>query len=291
MRLAEAEAQFLPPSEPVCLYVGPVMHARMKPVSHRFSYRVFSLLLDLGAYREAERQSALFSINRFNLLSFSEKDHGPRDGSALLPYALELFHRAGVDLRGGRVLLLCYPRVLGHVFDPLSVYFGYSSDGVLQAIAYEVRNTFGQAHTYVEPVKPDQLTPGGLRQACEKLFYVSPFNPVAMRYFFRLHPPEDRVALRILVKDSDGPVLAAAFHGVKRQLSSRTLVSLCLTIPLLTLKIVLGIHVEALRLWAKGMRLVPRPAPPPPVSYPNDDQPIDPDRKGTEAKSGEEKPC
>ena len=291
MMLAGAEARFLPPPEPVCLYVGPVMHARMKPVTHRFSYRVFSILLDLGAYQEAKRQSAFFSINRFNILSFFEKDHGIRDGSALLPYALGLFHQAGVDLAGGRVLLLCYPRILGYVFDPLSVYFGYSSDGKLRAIAYEVRNTFGQAHTYVEPVRTDQITPAGIRQACEKLFYVSPFNPLAMRYFFRIHPPTDRLALRILVKDSQSPILAATFHGIKRRMTSRNILALCLTIPFLTLKIVLGIHVEALRLWAKGMRLVSRPAPPRAVSFPNDDQRIHPDPKRAETTSGEEKPC
>ncbi len=268
MTSPSAQPLFAPPFEPACLYIGPVMHARMKPVQHRFSYRVFSVLLDLGNLDGAARLSTLFSVNRRNLVSFFEKDHGPRDGSPLLAYALKLFTEAGVDLSGGRVELLCYPRILGYVFDPLSIYFGYSSDGNLRGMLYEVRNTFGEAHTYVEPVKTGELTPAGLRQQCDKLFYVSPFNPLAMRYFFRVLPPGEAVSLRILVKDEAGPVLAATFRGKKRALSGKNLLGLCLTIPLLTLKIMVGIHVEALRLWVKGMRLVPRPAPPPHASFP-----------------------
>jgi len=264
-----AHPLFPPPAEAASFYVGPVMHARMKPVTHRFSYKVFSILLDLTRLEAATQTSSLFSVNRFNLLSFYERDHGTRDGSPVQDYARDLFTQAGLNLDGGRMMLLCYPRFFGYVFDPLSVYFGYSKDGELVGVLYEVRNTFGEAHTYVEPVKPGDLTPSGLRQEREKLFYVSPFNPVAMRYFFRVRPPTNALSVRILVKDIDGPVLAATFHGVKQALNSQNLIKLCLTIPFLTLKIIGSIHVEALWLWAKGMRLIPRPAPPPKASFPS----------------------
>ncbi len=263
-----AGTPFPPPTEAASFYVGPVMHARMKPVTHRFSYKVFSLLLDLNRLDEAAGSTPLFSVNRFNLLSFHERDHGIRDGSPLNKYARDLFTQAGLDLSGGRILLLCYPRILGYVFDPLSVYFGYSKEGELVGVLYEVRNTFGEAHTYVEPVKPGDLSQSGLRQERDKLFYVSPFNPLTMRYLFRVLPPGQSISVRILVKDIEGPVLAATFHGKNEALTSQNLLKLCLTIPFLTLKIIVGIHVEALWLWAKGMRLIPRPAPPPKTSFP-----------------------
>jgi uncharacterized protein len=259
---------FSPPEEAVSLYVGPVMHARLKPVHHRFSYRVFSILIDLDALKRIHKKSLVFSINQFNLFSFYERDHGRRDGTSLSQYALDLFHTAGIELEGGRILLLSYPRFLGYVFDPLTIYFGYSSNGELKGVLYEVRNTFGEAHTYVEPVEPNMLTEAGLRQVRMKRFYVSPFNPLDMTYFFRLRPPNDQLAVRILVKDAEGPVLAASFFGKKRAFSSANLIYLGLTIPFLTLKIIIGIHVEAFWLWVKGMRLVPRPAPPPPISFP-----------------------
>ena len=287
MTSPEAETLFPPPKEPACLYVGPVMHARMKPVQHRFTYRVFSLLIDLAELPAASRLSRFFSVHSFNLLSFFEKDHGPRNGRPLLPYALNLFREAGLDLNGGRVLLLCYPRVLGYVFDPLSVYFGYSKEGQLKGVLYEVRNTFGEAHTYVEPVKAGELTASGLRQERDKLFYVSPFNPLSMRYLFRVLPPGGAVSLRILVKDSEGPILAASFYGLKRALNSKNLLALCLTIPFLTLKIMAGIHLEALWLWLKGMRLVPRPPPPPKTSFPEANPTSKTLRLKTDPKSSE----
>jgi len=140
--------------EAISLFFGPVMHARMKPVTHRFSYNVYSLLVDLDQLDRADRKSSVFSINRFNLLSFHERDHGPRNGGPLAPYARALFEKAGLSLEGGRIFLLCYPRVLGYVFDPLSVYFAYDHEEQLIGVLYEVRNTFGEHHTYIAPVRP-----------------------------------------------------------------------------------------------------------------------------------------
>lgn len=263
----DPNAAFAPPSDPASLYVGDVMHARLKPVAHRFSYRVFCLVMDLDRLGEADRSSRLFSVNGRNLVSFHEADHGPCDGSSLRAYADRLLSAAGVDLSGGRVLLMCYPRILGWVFNPLSVYFAYDRTGTLAAAIYEVRNTFGEKHSYVAPVAAGELTQAGLRQMRRKLFYVSPFNGLEMEYRFRLRPPTEDIAVRILETDAEGPLLSATFHGVRKALTSSTLLSALARIPLLTLKVVAGIHWEALRLWIKGMRLVPRPPAPPPVSY------------------------
>ncbi|MET4804460.1 DUF1365 domain-containing protein [Bradyrhizobium sp. LB11.1] len=241
------------------LYFGDVMHARLKPIGHRFSYRVMSLLIDLDRLGDADRQSALFGVNRAALYSFHEKDHGPRDGSSLRAYAQRCAAAHGIDLRGGRVELLCYPRLLGYGFSPLSVYFCHGAGGELALAIYEVRNTFGEIHSYVLPVGSGEWSDAGLRQQQEKLFYVSPFMPMAMRYHFRVLPPSDTVKLRILETDRDGPLLVATFNGRRRALTSRALLRSFFGLPLVSLKVMAAINWEALRLWLKGARLVPRP--------------------------------
>lgn len=259
--------EFRPPEAAASLYIGDVMHARMKPVAHRFTYRVFSMLLDTDRLDEAGAQSPFFSIGKFNLVSFNPADHGPRDGSSLGDYARDILAKAGVDTAGARVMILAYPRILGYSFNPLTTFFVYGRDHALLGVLYEVRNTFGEWHTYVAPVKPGELTSAGLRQERDKIFYVSPFNGLAMRYLFRLKPPSESLTLRILETDEEGPILAATFAGTRADLTTRTLLGTCLSLPLMTLKVILGIHWEALRLYIKGMRLVPRPKPPEALSF------------------------
>jgi uncharacterized protein len=246
------------PAEAAALYVGDVMHARLKPMGHRFSYRVMSLLIDLDQLAEADRQSRLFGVNHAALYSFHEADHGERDGSSLRAYAQRCAAERGIDLTGGRVLLLCYPRLLGYTFNPLSVYFCYRADNELALLVYEVRNTLGDIHPYVLPVTSSDITDAGVRQQQDKLFYVSPFIEMAMRYHFRVRPPGARVQLRILETDREGPLLAATFNGSHRALNTKALLRAFFALPLVTIKIMAAIHWEALRLWLKGARLVPR---------------------------------
>jgi DUF1365 family protein len=246
------------PAGAAALYVGDVMHARLKPIGHRFSYRVMSLLIDLDRLADADRLSSLFAVNRAALYSFHEADHGRRDGSSLRAYAQFCAAERGIDLTGGRVLLLCYPRLLGYTFNPLSVYFCYRADGELALLIYQVRNTFGDIHPYVLPVTPGDISDAGVRQQQDKLFYVSPFIEMAMRYHFRVLPPGARVQLRILETDREGPLLAATFNGRYRMLTTRELLRAFFALPLVTMKIMAAIHWEALRLWLKGARLVPR---------------------------------
>lgn len=244
---------------PAALYFGDVMHARLKPMGHRFTYRVMSLLIDLDRLDEADRTTRLFGVNRAALYSFHEKDHGERNGASLRAYAQRCAASRGIDLTGGRVQLLCYPRLLGYTFNPLSVYFSHRADGTLALIIYEVRNTFGDIHSYVLPIADGEQTAAGIRQVQDKLFYVSPFIEKAMRYHFRVSPPADEVKLRILETDAEGPLLAATFHGKHRALTTNALLRSFFGLPLVTFKIMAAIHWEALRLWLKGARLVPRP--------------------------------
>jgi DUF1365 family protein len=262
--------RFAPPDAAGLLFPGDVMHARMKPKAHRFAYKVFCLLIDLDRLDEAAA-SPLFSIGRFNLLGFYESDHGGQDRNAprghLRRHVDALLAPAGIDATGGRVLLLCYPRMLGFAFNPLSVYFVYGAGGEPVAMIYEVRNTFGEMHTYVCPVKDGEMNEAGIRQERDKLFYVSPFMAQDMRYRFRILPPGKRVSVRILENDAEGPILAATFTGTPRGLTSAEILKACITMPLMTLKVVAGIHWEAAKLWFKGIAFYNRPARPEPVSY------------------------
>jgi DUF1365 family protein len=251
---------------PAFLYRGRVMHARLRPFQHRFDYAVWSLLLDLDRIEEAVASAPLLRRNRFGLVGFHDRDHGPRDGSALRPHVDRLLARAGLP-RPARVRLLCHPRVLGYAFNPLAIYFCEDERGALEALVYEVRNTFGEHHSYVCPVAPGEASAAGVRQARDKLFFVSPFLELDLRYRFRVAPPDERLRLRILVDRAGAPVLATAYTAEREPLTDAALLRACRAVPLLGLKIMAAIHWEALRVWLKGARLVARPAPPPPASF------------------------
>jgi hypothetical protein len=255
--------EFRPHDGPAALYRGQVMHARMKPRAHRFAYGVYTLSIDLDRLDGAAKLSRFFSVNRLNLLSFHESDHGKPERGPLSAQIRESLRRAGVEEPPARVLLLCYPRVLGFTFNPISVYFAYDAANALVGVVYEVRNTFGEMHSYVAPVAEGELTDAGLRQTRRKLFYVSPFMDMAMTYRFRLRPPAGDVALRILETDAEGPILSATFVGKHTSLTTLSALGAFCAFPLMTMKVVAGIHWEALKLWLKGVRLVDRPAPPP----------------------------
>jgi len=239
------------------LYVGSVMHRRLAPRRHRLRYRAFWLLIDIEETDPLDRLF-LFSRNHFNLVSFHDADHGDGRG-ALRAYVERTLVQHGVDWDGGRIALLCMPRILGYVFNPLSIYFCYRLDGSLAALLYEVRNTFGQMHSYLLPVETQAPL---VHQRCAKVFYVSPFLGMDLTYDFRVAPPSDKVSVVVSAANPRGPVLVASLAGERRSLSDRALALTLLTHPLLTLKVVGAIHWEALKIWWKGIRLEPRPPAP-----------------------------
>lgn len=242
------------------------MHQRMRPLGHRFAYSVFSIRLDIDRLDEAHRLSRLFSVDRFNLLSFHQADHTDERDLPLRGYVERLLGSLGADAEAERIVLVAYPRVLGWVFNPIAIYYVYGRDDALRTMIYEVRNTFGERHSYVCPLTEEERSPAGIRQSCDKIFHVSPFMPMAMRYHFRMSEPGETIRWRILETDADGPVLAATFSGTARPLSTRAILAAVLRIPHLTLKILGGIHWEALKLWIKGARYISRPSPPPAAS-------------------------
>ncbi len=246
------------------LYSGRVGHTRLRPRKHALSYGVFMLLLDLDELPELDRRLQWFSLSRFNLLSFEPRDHGDGSATPLRVQVERHLAAAGLESDGGAIRLLCLPRVLGFVFNPLSLYFCYRAGGGLAAILYEVSSTFGERHTYLIPVDSEAAE---VRQTAAKRLHVSPFMDMALNYDFKVQPPGDKVRVVIDTFDAEGLLLAASFAGRRHELTDRNLLAACATHPLLTLKIVAAIHWEALKMVLKGMRLRGGPpAPPAPVS-------------------------
>lgn len=248
------------------LFPGHVTHARLKPKEHRLAYRIYSLLLDLDELDVLDQKLKLFSVDRFNLFSFYRRDRGDRSGSDLKAQVERAMQAAGLQPDGGRIQLLTMPRLLGWAFNPLSVFFCYRRDGGLSAILWEVDNTFGQRHGYMIPVKGS--AGGEIVQHCDKAFYVSPFMDMDLRYTFRVSPPQEKLSIRIETFDAQGPVLTARHLARRTELTDAALLKAFFAIPFLTLRVVGGIHWEALKIWVKGVRLRVRPDPPDtPVSY------------------------
>ncbi len=233
------------------LYFGAVTHRRFKPKSHFLRYRVFSALLDLDDIDGLDARCRFFSRGRFNLFSFHDQDYGDGKPADIAAYIRETLADHGVD-GAGRLLLLCYPRMLGFAFTPLAVYYCHDRQNRLSAVLYEVRNTFGGRHSYLIPVEG---APSVIAQAVQKRFHVSPFLDMDMRYHFRLTRPDETIAVAVRETDPDGPILHAAFAGDRSPLTDQTLLKAFFAYPLMTVKVVLGIHWEALRLVLKGLRL------------------------------------
>lgn len=248
------------------LYFGKVMHARLKPKIHRFNYNIFSLVIDLDQYESANKKSKIFSVNKRGLVSFHEKDHGPRDGSSLRNHIDKLLLDGGMPA-ATKILLWCNPRVLGYTFNPLSIYFCYDKNNEVSALVYQVNNTFGQTHSYVASVKPSDTKEGSIKNSTQKRFYVSPFLDMDLQYNFRIQPPGKNLRIRILEEDEAGPILSATFSGEQKELNATSLSLGILKTLGLTWKIMAGIHFEAIILWFKGVKLRKRPAPPQEPSY------------------------
>jgi DUF1365 family protein len=250
------------------IYTGSVAHTRLRPVRHRLRYRMLALLIDLDEVQHLSRHLSLFSAGRFNLFGFRERDHLDGTDTSLRVQVERLLVQAGLSPDGGPIRLLAMPRVLGAAFNPLSVFFCHGKDGAVRALIYQVNNTFGQRHSYLIPVTEPGGEPEGrahgrtLHQRCSKHFYVSPFMDMAMQYHFRVALPSARIAIAIEVRDTAGAMLSACFAGERRDLTDANLLKGFLRNPLPAAHVLGGIHWEALKLWRKGMRIRPRPAPP-----------------------------
>lgn len=243
------------PAGAIC--TGRVVHVRHRPRRHRLDYRVFALLLDLDRLDDLAAGLRLFARNAPALVSVRDRDHGTiGHGRTLRQWVDETLADAGLQ-PAARVEMLCYPRLFGYVFNPLTVYYCRDAADRVRTVIHEVHNTFGERHTYVLPADGDRTT---VRQSTDKAFHVSPFVPMDARYRFTLKLPGDTLAVAIREDDAEGRLLDAVFTARCRPLTDRALLGAVLRHPLMTYKVIGGIHYEAARLWLKGVPYLGRTA-------------------------------
>ena len=235
------------------IYIGKVIHKRFKPKIHSFKYKVFSLLLDLSDLELLNKNLKIFSYNKFNIVSFYDKDHGARDGSSIKSWVIKNLKKNKIVTNNIQIKLLCYPRIFGYVFNPLSVFYIYDENSNLISILYEVKNTFGEQHTYIFKTN---ISENLIQHVCKKKFHVSPFIEMDCVYFFRLLKPGDKISVIIDQNDKNGKVLYASQDGVKSEMNNINLIKSYLAHPLMTFKIILAIHFEAFKLWSKGIKFI-----------------------------------
>ena len=234
------------------IYNGTVIHKRFKPKSHFFRYKVFSLFIDLSELNTLEKKISFFSYNRFNLISFFDKDHGNRDGLSLIEWVKKNLKENRINSEEIKVRLLCYPRILGYVFNPLSVFYVYDKNENLISVLYEVKNTFGEQHTYIFKVENGQL----LQHNCSKKFHVSPFIEMNCDYFFKILKPSEKISIIINQYQLKEKILYASQDGTRVDFTSLELIKSYLKHPLMTFKIISAIHFEAFKLWTKGIKFI-----------------------------------
>ena len=234
------------------IYTGKVIHKRFKPKEHYFKYNVFSLLIDLNELEEINKDIKFFSYNKFNIISFYDKDHGDRDGSSIKLWVKKNLRNIGIMTEDISIKLLCYPRIFGYVFNPLSTYFIYNKHSELISIFYEVKNTFGEQHTYIFKAQDEKT----VQNKCKKKFYVSPFIEMDCEYHFKTLNPREQLSVVINQNDKDGKLLFASQDGISKDFNNKNLILSYLTHPLMTFKIIGAIHYEAFKLWAKRIKLI-----------------------------------
>ena len=230
-----------------CIYNGIIKHQRFTPIKHSLNYNTFSLFVDLDEIESLTKNISIFSLNKFNIFSFYNVDHGARDGSLLKDWVLKNIKKFNISNNITKIKLLCYPRIFGYVFNPLSIFYCYENND-LRAIFYEVKNTFNDQHTYIFKVNDNKK----IEQKCKKKFYVSPFMDMETYYNFKLLDPKEKLSIFIKQTDGQETVLTATQTGDKKEFSFKQLLINFFKYPLMTIKIISSIHYEAFFLWKKG---------------------------------------
>ena len=237
------------------LFVGKVSHRRKSPFRHELRFRTYSLLVDLDEVGDLAGRNRWFSHNRWNLFSLYDRDHGAGDGTPPREWIDAHLAEAGIDLTGGRVEVLVYPRVLGYQFNPLAIWFCRDGDDQLKAVLYEIHNTFGHKHSHLVPIDGNEPH----QHSFDKKLHVSPFFDRDGGYSFTLRPPGKRFSVSIDYSTKEQDRLTATLVGTRRELTDRNLLRVFVTHPLLTFKVIAGIHWHALRILLKGGRYHPVP--------------------------------
>lgn len=234
---------------------GTVMHARMAPKKNVFKYGIYYIAVPLS-----KLSACSIARERWACSSFYNKDHGPCDGSALAPWARDILQRYGVAAADGEIVLVCMPRILGYVFNPVSFWLCHDLQGRVRAVICEVHNTFGERHAYLclredhAPITPEN------RLVAQKIFHVSPFLPREGYYEFRFAVDDKEFGVWIDYFGEGGDkMLATSLTGAFSPLNPASLRAAFWRYPLVTLKAVLLIHWQALRIIARGIKYIPKP--------------------------------
>ena len=234
------------------LYECRVMHHRLAPVVHHFRHRIFMFALDLDELDSSAARIPIFSRNRANLYAFRDRDHltlPGLEGASTKENVVAWLAGEGIEFpASGRITLVTLPRVLGHIFNPVSFYFCHDGAGSPLCAIAEVGNTFGEQKPYLlRPASDD----GVFRLTAPKHFYVSPFSALDLTFDFTLRVPGDRLDVQINEREGDSPVLFSSVRGVRSPLTALNLAWMSLKYPLITLKVIGLIHAHAAMLWFK----------------------------------------
>jgi DUF1365 family protein len=234
-----------------CLYECSVMHHRFSPKVHHFEHRIFMFYLDLDELDQVSNKIFCFGYNRKNFYSFRDEDHEPAGENSLKERIRAHARQHGIHLDPFcRVMLLTLPRVLGHIFNPISIYFCFDARGSVVCSIAEVGNTFREKKLYL--LRPDDLSIAGVfKKIVPKHFYVSPFSGLDLNFDFQLKVPAEKLDIKIEDHDGDKKILISALTGKRVALNNRILSWFTIKYPLVTLKVIFLIHWHALLLWLK----------------------------------------
>jgi len=233
------------------LFYNIVTHQRFFPLKHKFKYSLTSLYIFYHELELLNKNISFFSYNKFNFFSFHEKDHGYRDHRSLKEFVTDILFNNSIKYNNLTFSILCFPKILGYVFNPLSVIFCFDDEKII-AILYEVKNTHNEKHTYCFSNKDFKIKIL-YEHKCKKQFYVSPFIDMDCYYKFSVKIPSDKLSLLIEQFNSeDQKILLASQIGLRKYFSSATIIKSFFKNPLMTFRVFFGIHYQAMKILLKG---------------------------------------
>jgi len=237
------------------LYSARVYHRRTHPRRHAFGYRVFYFWLDLDEVEAVVSRSPLISHNRWNAYTWREDDHLPGEQPSVKERLSAYLAKEGITAPA-KIFLLTHLRTFGYQFNPVSFYFCYDAEGQPLCTVAEVSNTFREMKLY--RLGREVFDGEAFRGELPKQFYISPFIGLDSRFTFRLVPPTDTLDLTINESEAGRPIFHSRVTGKKKPLSTASLLGYTLRFPLIPLGVMVAIHWQALRLWIKGIRALPK---------------------------------
>jgi uncharacterized protein len=245
--------------------IGRVMHRRVRPTAHQFGYGVFFLRVPLAVLATPQSIDAKwFSVDRFNLLSIRIADYGARDGGSLETWARALLDKHGITQADGEIVLQTFPRLLGYVFNPISLFYCFDKSGALRATICEVNNTFGDHHHYLVAHDDARAIEANDWLSARKLLHVSPFCEVRGHYRFRFEQTSARAFAQIDYYDGAldaDKLIVTTLHGEPRPLTAAASLGAFLAYPLMTISVIARIHWQAFKLWRKRVPFFANPPP------------------------------